>query len=39
MLDIFQDWSIVNRKKPFVISKKFIRKRYTEISKRRNQVF
>ena len=39
MLDIFQDWNIVNRKKPFVISKKFIRKRYTEISKRRNQVF
>ena len=39
MLDIFQDWNIVNRKKPCVISKKFIRKRYTEISKRRNQVF
>lgn len=34
MLDIFQDWNIVNRKKPFVISKEFILKRYKELDER-----
>lgn len=34
MLDIFQDWSIINREKPFVISKDFILKRYKELDER-----